>query len=84
MRSRTLQRLVWLWAIISVLWIIAVAWETFENLPAAAMAAPAIPAVSHELSRLQVIKVGAAFAVVPPALIFIVGVRLFRVFKGFR
>jgi hypothetical protein len=74
MRSRTVQRLVRLWVIISVLWVIAVAWGTYENLPAADVP----PGVSHELTGWQVIKVGAAFAVVPPALLLIGAVSVIR------
>jgi hypothetical protein len=78
MRSRTVQRLIRVWAIFSVLWIVAVAWGTYENLPAAEMPAPATPAVPHELNRWEAIKVGAAFAFVPPALILIGGVSVIR------
>ena len=78
MSSRTVRKLLLGWAFLSVLWVVAVGLGTYEYLPTTTATDPRAYTTS------EVIKIGAVFALGPPVLIFIGGVRLFRVFRGFR
>ncbi len=79
MKSRMVRKFIKGWAILTVLWVIGVGWETYQNF-AHADTVPIGTTGSRDFSKAQIIKIGAAIAFVPPALLLIVGVRLYRVF----
>jgi len=84
MTSRVALKLLRVWAILTVLWIAAVGWETYRSLPPSGAIRATATTGPSEYSRSDIIKIGAAFAFAPPALIFVGGARLFRVFRGSR
>src|SRR3974390_2267367 len=77
MTSRAALKLLQAWAIVTALWIVAVGWETYKNLPPAGASPVGVSNTQREYSRSDIIKIGAAFAFAPPALIFVGGARLF-------
>jgi len=84
MTSRVALKLLRAWAIVTALWIVAVGWETYRNLPPAGASPVVATTAQREYSRSDIIKIGAAFAFAPPALIFVGGARLFRALRGSR